>query len=81
MNRRLRLVQSNIETYTCDDYTNCKPSYWRSNDRKNLSKLVVGVAGGLFYAAIGHQMDSGSRGLDPSDWVKIDWPGEVTERP
>ena len=65
----------------CDDDSipNCRPSYWRSDDRKNLSKLVGGIAGGFLYAAIGHQMDSGARGMDPSDWVKIDWPGRGPE--
>jgi hypothetical protein len=28
----------------CDDFSNCKPSYWRSNDRKNLSKLCGSVS-------------------------------------
>ena len=49
------------------------------DSRRNLSKIVFSGLGAFTLWGMGHGADDGANGMDPSDWVKIDWSGETAD--
>ena len=52
----------------------CSRSFYRSSRNRDLVRVGGAIVGALIVGSLGHELDRGARGLDPSDWQEIRWP-------